>query len=447
MYLASMLLLTGCSDPASMPQASDIPAELSQFMAAITRLQHGASVDLNGDGRDEASSTLDVEGTLHFVLDPDLDGTPEYGSEERVDGSGLAWIDADHDGVREWERSRAAAPSLVETTLEDQDHDGRRETRTTETFDPAADTVRVVVERDAAGTGSFSLISDTVRPAAQAQAQSKQLCKHDDFLPSGGTTIRVGPVTIPIDGGGGRCTQEEAKRLMRALVCAIFGGEDCLEHVNPRLAGQIITALVANRSLTIGCALDPQDCDYDGITRPKQKLVNFNPRSLRRDTDGELCALVLHEMIHWAGSGHREETGNNHTDDVYSCARYCGGCRDDQTPNVDCARCAGNDFTVKEECGLKTDQEVGTCPTNALCHGGLGTNLPGETCEVAVTKYCDDMPVLDDPEFVCVKQCPANAQRCNDKPCVSSPPDSCRNLPVADRTSLGSCGAPPPACR
>ena len=446
--LALVLLVCSCQHGEDPTTASpEIPPEFSHFLESIARLQHGASVDLDGDGKLDASSTVDADGTFHLLFDADGDGTPEYGSDERPDGSGSSWTDRDQDHVREWEESHVVAPSPVEITLEDEDGDGRKETRVTEAFDEARGTLHVVVERDATGGGSFSVVSDTLTSDEQRQGSDK--CAGFAGFPTnvGDPAIHVAGVSIPFDGGGGRCTEKAAKRLLRALVCALFPGEDCLRHMQSPFAGEILKTF-ATKKVTIGCSLD---CvDTRGVMRARTGQMNINAGYLLVDDDGEVCQTMLHELIHWAGARHKdaEGAGDDATDRIYACARYCGGCRDDATPNLDCARCAGLNALAKEECGTKTEQEVGmSCPSYALCHGGIFTNRPGETCEFAVTKYCDDSDTAEVPEFVCVKDCPSDAQRCNDMPCESSPPTSCTKPPAADRTDLGSCGMPPPACR
>jgi hypothetical protein len=161
-------LLLGCQSKSG----PDTPADLADLIGQLATLQQGGQVDLDGDGTNETSSSVNGDGTIHVEIDFNGDGKPEYSGDEGSDGSGSAWIDRDEDGKHEWEESDQAGPPLVWVTLDDLDGDGRLETRTTQTIDPSAGTNHVLVERDASGTGSFATISDDTFPEDEFQSVS-----------------------------------------------------------------------------------------------------------------------------------------------------------------------------------------------------------------------------------------------------------------------------------
>jgi len=417
---------------------NSLPAELHDLAKKLDQLALGANVDLDGDGAADAVSILDEAGVFRIQLDADEDGNPELESEQWPDGSERRWEDDDGDGLHDLEQTYEVEPMRILTSLIDTDADGRVETRITERYDDEAGTAHVIEELIGLD-GSITKVSERTKPSDDLQgAGGTKKCTGFEGFPmrTGGPALRLGALLIPYDGGGGRCSKAEADRLASALACSLSRGKKCLDEMRRALATGIIPRLASpHRKITVGCSahcVDPNHGDVIGIYSRGRSRMNFNAGHLLVDTDEEICSVMLHELIHAGGHSHAEESGRNQTDEIYSCARYCGGCRAAAEPNLDCARCASKP-KLKETCGLKEKRQTTPCPALDLCHGGIGINAHGVDCEASAYYYCDDSLAWLDTSFLCVKTCPPHAPR--------SPEASCQNTSLQD-----SCSSAPPEC-
>ena len=261
------------------------------------------------------------------------------------------------------------------------------------------------------------------------------------------------PISIVTDanqpaGSTGNCNAADAAKLQRAADCAMGQGDKCMADTN--LAASLrLRAGILRGSLTIGCGstCDPAtttvDCPVWKFGKCDSKM-SVNAAQLAKMSEGEACAMMLHEMLHWVGvadAGGGDGGHDDGVDRVYACGRYCAGCvnTNNNTPagcgvnrNSDCATCAGTK-AEKKQCGTK--QEVAQTSNNySVCHAGLGCLLGKCEQPIGVNLLACDGKKLEDGPFLCCQACPADCNKSNDIPCTSTPPP------------VDSCNFPPPAC-
>lgn len=428
---------------------------VQRLFVEAAKMRQGRPADVDGDGVAELVTSDLGGGAFVASTDADGDGRPEYLQQRDAAGNESLIVDGDSDGAAEQQMAFGVGPPPVRVTTSDTNLDGVMDRRETSTYDPQAGTVRVVLEADPQGDGTFEPVSDTTEPIARdAGTETCDGTQGFPVAPSLGSGLRFGGPTGPDlsvpyndDGSGGRCTKARAQRIVKAVECALDKGWKCLERTNDALSKRLFTTL-SHETLYFGCG---NPCaGKDATTTPGLRVpgfrdgrLNFNPSRLDGMTDQELCGVTLHEMLHWAGEGLGDTAEHNKGHDrTYSCGRYCGGCiargpnpADDGKPagpNADCARCAGTE-AEKGRCGLKKQELDVFCPTYNLCHAGLAGNIQCQECRGLKQLFCDDTETSIAPEFRCCKTCPSGYFS-NDKPCFG------------DGTTLASCGQKPPDC-
>jgi hypothetical protein len=416
----------------------------ASILPALQAAASGMQADINGDGTNDYTTTKRPDGSTETIIDLDGDGNPEF--DEVVDSAGnrTVTIDSNSDGVADEETTYTVGPPPKQVTLEDVDFNGAMDHRQTVTYDLTAGTVEVVLETSAAQDGNYTVDSDTTEPISAAQATGAG-CNGQIGFPSdtGGATTSVAGAHVPSGGGGGRCTDAEASRLGAAYKCAMNQGLHCLLSTNRNLALRLFDAL-AHDSLLVGCG---NPCaGEDAATQrgvwwiPGQTAghTNFNPNFVDNGSDTDLCAVALHEALHWIGEGF-EPNHDDGTDRVYGCGRYCGGCTSRgpgfMSSNIDCAKCAGTQ-DEKQSCGVQQKMAAAPGQGSGLCHQGLACIAADCADPQGVeTDTCDGtaIPGLM-VSFSCCASCPDTCNASNDIPCQGMP-----NL-------LNTCSQKPPAC-
>ena len=397
--------------------------EAQRYFQELAKLQAGEAADLDGDGTPEAKLTKNATGGRRLEVDWNGDGTPEYVSDKEPGKSGSLTVDANEDGQIDVKIQGTVGP-LARTIERDTNFNGKMDRRWRETYDVGAGTVRLVIESDPEEDGTFTQLSDTTLPVSLAQGTK---CDGQAGFPSnrGDPADSVGAMRIPTDGGGGRCTAAQAKRIAKALGCAVGKGLLCLTATNRELADQL-TEQLADGSLVVGCGNTCSGSDANTEHYPSWSpftpRMNLNDSHVSGMTDDELCSVVLHELLHWAGQG-LDPNHDQGTDRLYACGRYCGGCTTRgpagafKSKNVDCAVCAST-ADKKKQCGTKEKLANMPCPpAYTLCHKSF-TNAACEVCKGWRFEACDDTALPDPPQtFKCCETCPSGFTM-NDKPCA-----------------------------
>jgi hypothetical protein len=417
--------------------------EARRFIEQSERARVGYPADADGDGIFDYQLTRAGGGTV-AESDENGDGLAEYRSVRDAAGNETVEIDSDSDGKPETTIDTTVGPPPRRVRLMDTDADGTMDARRTDTFDLAAGTVRVVEESDPEGDGSFVVVSDQVVPIPLDAGAAT--CDGSAGFPeeTGGEQIRIGGISIPVGGGGGRCDTPHAERLLRALSCALSDGTKCLRNTNAGLHERLFDAVTQEDVLVMACG-NPCGNKYATTTGGPGSFrdghMNFNTTQMDGLTGDELCGIMLHEMLHWAGEGFSGDHDHG-VDKTYSCGRYCGRCTapagptppagTPTGPNADCARCAGTD-AEKRRCGIQKEEVDLGCPPLDLCHAGLAGNRNCETCRGLKDKFCDGTAAPVDAAFRCCQTCPSGFPT-NDKPCVG------------DGSTPGSCATKPPDC-
>lgn len=432
---------------------SELSGATQRFLLAAHRATRGLEADLDGDGIADIEATLTGD-VLHLRRDADGDGRPEYRSESDPEGNVRETLDGDSDGRPEETIIVEAGAPPRRILTRDTDLDGTLDRRETLTYDVAAKTVRVVVGTDPEGDGTFATVADVVAPIAREAGREK--CDGGDGFPLAPSTrsrFRAGTygnisVVCSEDGSGGTCTRERAKRVVKALDCALDTGRRCLEKVNRSLHYRLFRT-VARETLFFACGntcagKDATTSTWVPVPGLRDGKTNLNPSHLDAMSDDELCALVLHEMLHWVGEGTGDPTAHEQGHDrTYSCGRYCGRCTSrgpspaahglPTGPNADCARCAGTE-AEKRRCGTKRQEIDIPCPAYNLCHAGLAGSVACQTCRGLQELFCDDsLPASVEPTFRCCQTCPSGFRN-TDKPCFG------------DGSNMLSCAQKPPDC-
>lgn len=432
-------------------------ARTIKLFEEYARASRGEPADLDGNGVPDTTSIQTPDGSMRWEFDPQQDGRFRWAVEENTSGDLLTLVDADGDGRLE-SREELTADGSLRVLWQDSDGDGVLEERRTEQMDESG--VRVVVERDLEGTGSFSLVTEyslpLVLPATYEECREKGFfvgdfpsLKTKDTDPKS-IDFKASPVVTIIGGAAkGACNDYEMPSVVSAVECALGiqdekKGFQCLQGTNANLAGRFRAGLLKNR-ITIACGLD---CDgVGGITLGSQTrapYVNLNWRYLDEQPSDAICETVFHELLHAAQAA---DPGVNHNegdpkDQVFACSLYCSGCRThalsnpSPTANENCARCAGTP-EEKRKCGVQQKLDSVQCPSAGICHGGILTIKSCEKCKGVVGYDCAGQRIESSGEgdFYCCETCPIGANRSNDMPCTSSP------------TLPNGCNVKPPMCQ
>jgi hypothetical protein len=428
------------------PGDSAVDAEVQAILAQLQAAGAGMPADVDGDGTPDYTTTHRPDGSTETQIDIDQDGNPEFDSVVDTQGNVTTTIDSNSDGVADEETTYAVGPPPTQVRFVDTDFDGLMDHRETVTYAVASGMLEVQEATSAAEDGNYAVDSDTMDSISAAQANGAGCDGQQGFPGStGGSSAGLSGVgvSIPTDGGGGRCSSAEAQKLVDAYACAMDQGIHCLMSTNRGLALKLFSAL-AHQSLVVGCG---NPCSgEDAATQRGIAWIpglgaghtNFNPNFVDSGSAADLCTVALHEALHWIGEGF-EPGHDNGTDRVYGCGRYCGGCTmrgpGFVSSNVDCAACADTP-DAKQACGTKQKLVSAPGTGTGLCHMGLACIAADCTDPRGIeTDTCDGQPIPGQtPSFYCCATCPSTCNASNDLPCSGNP------------TLADSCSTPPPAC-
>jgi hypothetical protein len=425
------------------PEWAGVSPGTSAFLSQLARAWRGDPADLDGDGVAEVTSALLPDGTRRWEPAAAGGAGPAWFVEKNnTTGKTTIGLDllpaAGFEVVEVFDRTTR---TRVETG--DRDGSGKPERRRTMRFDETFTTVEIVHEADAMESGTFVEVERTTAPASWDQGTCSGTSNFPTIYPypllnrSPETVADAPGVKIMSNNGASYdCTPMEAKKVADAFDCAIKRARACLPAANARLAQKFTPMAIANQgSLYVGCN---NPC-AGVLATTKGSVMNLSNAALNAAMPDEACSLIMHEMLHWEGEPGGAAHDANANDATYSCARYCANCTNygkgaPGSPNVDCARC-GETEAEKRRCGVQLVEVDVTCPTLALCHGGIGVNLACSTCKGVKESDCDMKPLSTAPTFSCCATCPAEAPRNTDKPC-----------PGAPMPGPGTCAGKPPAC-
>lgn len=449
--------MSGCCLDAQLPRClppcgfhDGWPPGLAELVNELDTFERGGQADLDRDGRYETTTTIGDGGVRTIVVTGPGEGvmlTVVVADADHATAQG----DFNEDSRIDFTESEVRTNNRVDYSGEwDTDFDGTMDRRVVRSVDLVARTFTRTVYRLA--DGGFQQESTRSGPAWENQGQA---CKGLDGFPSdvgGVSRSPLGRTNIRIieNGTPGACTSDQAGSLEGAFRKILSDSLKCLERINPLLKAKLSNAL-ANKKLNVACGNTcpgigaTADLDGHWLKYFEGERVNVNFSAARDATD--LQAMLLHELLHFAGNDHvGGADGQGGTDPIYSCGRHCGGCsnwglgaRDSpQTPwskELDCARCAAPGF--KGLCGTQTAY-VDKCDTaRALCHAGAAfANC--EKCLMSEEEYCDGTPIPDSVanRFVCCQRegCPTDwaiDQQCVAQmegvvtPCPPLPADVC----------------------
>jgi hypothetical protein len=453
-----LVIITSCTPVMSMNDAGvlDTPVplpDLSQWeeaadagvidqktvwlMGQYARAQQGQSVDLDGDGDLDLIQTTSPEGVRKAVR---MSSTHYYYKDWQrevwPDGRILFQIDRDYDDKFDVVTETFADGKRV--TREDRDLNDKFELRTTALRNAANDGWEVVEEKDATEKGIW--VETRRYQASDVNAQGQGTCDGTKFTPEPDWIREVvaGPPlaiyvrnpqsTAPLDANS--CTVSQTMRLLQAYSCA-FERLGCLRRSNVRIAAQLEHRFTQKNPVGVLCG---NPCPNVSAQTASQSAIATNgfDRTVWRNeeidllTEDERCGIALHELIHTAGSFIDLTSHKDGIDQIYSCARYCGRCVNRPNPQQvsrtqDCMACAET-VAERRRCGSKEIQVEATS-TLALCHGSIGVNKACTSYKGIVEADCKGFPfsITSSPRNLCCASCPIDADRFNDKPCVSPP--------------------------
>lgn len=441
-----------------------IPEELDDLKDKVLLAQAGEPVDFDGDGIEDFQRTSMDDGSF-FVEMFRPNGDVYYQAEYSPDGAFTIYQDTDGDGKTDIVEVRTVAP-FHEERLYDRNFDGYPEERLRAEHDESSRTLNIFLERDLDGDGDYDILSQqgTVIDAAEGQQSSKTKITRGEMY--------QGPVIIFWEGCGD--TTEEAHRnglrIAAAAECALGHGVRCLHERSTRFYNKIIDRMAGGKTIRIGCGI-PEGKDkknivawtqiddiigqlithlneFPNIYFNKMALADgllgcgeYNAKCLAEGEDERLCNVFLHEFLHyveWLVDPDHDKTGQ---DELYSCARYCGGCASNLlgatgNPHVDCLLCGGTP-QEKMTCGYVEKIEETNCDQSissaGICHSGLACVAgPCEICHELVTQTCDEEILKGNPDihaelinkqslqiedFLCCAQCSEGCDSSNDFPC------------------------------
>lgn len=401
-----------------------------RVLAQAAVLRAGMPADFDGDGTAEFVPATDANGVLTVTVDRDGDGRPEFTySWDAKNGTGVIAADADQDGVHELEINTSSSPTR-RVILKDDDLDGTMERRVTETLDETANTIHVVTEQ--LDAGSFVVASDTTISAVKqdgaepCEGHQSGFPKSAAKLPLPGSDDRINTRVSndSSDGSKGECSDAHAKDVAAAMDCVMSQGLGCLRDTNSSAAAMLEIAL-STGSLDVSCG---NKCQGVGAsTAPSDNTMTFNPDRLGKQGAAADCARMLHEMMHWAGVPDDDATHGKGTDEVYSCARYCGGCVEGVdgfspsaavTKNSDCAECSDTSDR-RGKCG-SLQKKTKSQANYMICHNGLACVL--DNCADPTDLVTTDCSGRNrQASEWCCNQCPTGCDMSNDLPCTEPP--------------------------
>lgn len=447
----------------------DADGSFAAFLEQLNGLWAGQDADLDGDGFAEIKV---------ISFDPQDDTKVEFWgirdglfaipaplgtwTVNRTTGNHQFVLDMNNDGVPE---SQTTETSSGREVLEDRGGKGTFDWRRQEVFnEDGSMTVTVAHLNDGAFVTDEEYTVSHRRPKCGKQnpggGESKGSTLAPDCLMPMHYPAGDGGVYVATSGNGGAtdhngyCSNAHQARIFKAVVCAKDRFDSCLWKWNPEEAARFNEAWV-KRPLHIDCGIKTikgcngidaaSDETAISIRPPLLDSPDSTPPGL---TDEQLCHVMFHEMMHWAGT---PDSGNLHgdaVDRVYACSRFCDprcdystGVDKDcgTTPGSDCAICVmGND---KNRCGSKNAwvsygefftanfcQKGTFAPEYADCSKALG---PGEV-------FCDGSIVPSDVFTPCCEACPEGYD--NPFACSQWYPDAEEGKAISDSGCKTTCG-------
>jgi len=406
------------------PEEVLLTPEAMRFLGEIDKMSQGLAADLDGDGWDDAHGTQEGDSTV-WTYDPNMNGYP---AARRV------WNPATKTGVTSFAytsqkepRRQTTRTGVTTVSEEDVDEDGTFDRKTTITRDEASGLGHMVVEVLSSETNTWVVVRDekfllrkkkcprpAVSPPDPGPAVGPESC---EVFPSGGVgqvvkgydigTYTSGTAT---DSADGRCSLAHAARLYAALSCAFDRYNKCIKSYNPDEYARLVMEIASGGHIHLACGNNCKDTGASAISHgsdPAHTDINWNPALLDGTSDDELCASMLHELMHFASSPDDGQFHDLGDDQVYACGRYCGGkngCATGNRPpgcNItdteDCATCATPEN--KPFCGLE-DRWV-EWPISMACKDGGQCPLTLGECMVA----CDDTVLQCMTQQPCCKGC------------------------------------------
>ncbi|MFN0062838.1 MAG: hypothetical protein ACKVPX_10005 [Myxococcaceae bacterium] len=255
---------------------------------------------------------------------------------------------------------------------------------------------------------------------------------------------------LDVDGIPGACSFTFASRWREAMRCAKEWVDYCLVQLNTGMTDAVRKVLDGHgdwRPLGVTCNLhfDGAECRSVAVTttpgmfsRGSLKRQVLDEQYLNALSDEALCSAALHEMFHWAGRGHSNPTGNDGTDYIYACGRYCAACQAPERGMEDCLSCAESQDT-KAHCGIGVEVVVDGPPTSGTFDNTCGSNGTCTAYRYGRFMACDKTRL---PSFLYPPDWPGNPQCCQN--CTAPQGDACLG---ALQPGWYPCTDPPPLCR
>lgn len=467
--LSLMMVLTSCSGENKNDPASDsgvnidigdetetnekilYPSELEPLKEKIIQAQSGEPVDFDDDGFSEYQKTKHEDGSeLVEMFKPS--GAVYYQAEYLPDGSHVIYQDTNGDELTDIQETREINP-FSEERLYDKDFDGYPEERLRVEYDESSQTIIIFHERDDDGDGDYTVLAEktTIVENISERKQSRAITRGRMYH---------GPVEISWSGcdSSSESAFQNGLKIAMAAECALNHGKNCLNERNKKFYNKLIDTLANEKTIKVACSSGRNSVAWTPLDNLFWEIVAtlsgspdifFNPNELDglqgcassdancigQDEDDKLCNILLHELLHYAEQFLPPNHDADGDDEIYSCARYCGGCAHNLKgatgdSHVDCLKCGGT-LNEKLTCGYVEKIEEAECLESlGICHAGLGCIAGAcEKCRSLYTKTCDQEILNETPmisyiqEFLCCSKCPDSCDNSNDFPCNSSFPE------------------------
>jgi len=460
-----VLCLAGCpgsapdaaapATPKSATPATTTPAPTAASAgaarAAARTLRTGGDADFDGDGKLDATTTIDGETrTTIYYGSPGKARLTVVVRADRVDLQG----DFNEDGTVDFKHSGSTVGGVrTQTSTWDTDFDGAVDETETLTItgelgrgQPVTVTARHERRVYDEATGE---ITTRVSERSDNGIYAHGGVDHLAGFPTGSDRLGLDLAHPNINvyeqsaGNPNGCNEEQQQQLRDALA-GLDKQIDCVASANTTAAAALRHA-VDSRNIDLGCV--PSSSNYGAadlgplLGEPdgdRTYRVNIAPTTF--GTPG-FSETFLHELMHVSGYAHLDaDEEASKTDRVNSCASHCSGCikdnRPSETPGRDCARCS--EPGKKEVCGIKKGKvRSRACHRDHLAACLSGAYMTAVDCEVCLrgaTRLCDDTPVGEDGMPLCCERCPSGTKENLE----------CTELP---EWRINTCFDKPPACR
>jgi len=426
-------------------------AAMKKLVQGLADLAAGVPADLNGTGTPATTLAVNPDGSFTLTYAP-ATGTPVVvqsngtGTVTITDSSGPGGVPHQTDVFT------SSATIDQETLTVDEDFNGMMDHRYTWiTRASSPDVQSYTEEDDTAETGNWTTVQSLTLTTWKNQGTP---CNGGDRFPTTGTSFQPPdwggrlPIHIMLGSGAppggvdltGECDPDTTASIMDAVDCAMTDGKACIDATNGRESGLLDEALLppgqrTRAPLDIGCGGGctnlPAATAGRAASGGRDSQMNINPSIWNTLDANQQCSLMLHELMHWAGAkgaADHDDANGAHTDEVYSCGRYCGHCShygagSPNNSSVDCARCADS-ADGKQACGARQTTTTGDCAGQftGICHQGLACLLGDcQSCNRRRTEACDGTLLSLTP--TCCQTCPSNCNASNDFPCNGTPPN------------------------